>query len=382
MSRTRKGKLAEHQNARLEQFHRVIKDRGERDRTRLFYLEGMRALLQAYENDAQIEALVVAPKLLTNPIVRSVARQIRRVGVPSLEVTAETFRRLALVEAPQGIAALARQRWEPLAAVDPHRDRCWIALETVQSPGNLGSILRTSEAVGGAGLILIGRDVDPYHPAVVRASMGALFVQRFVRARPSEFAAWRRAHGCLVVGTSPRATVDYRAARYTPPVVLAMGWERQGLSPALQALCDVMVSIPMVGKGDSLNLAVVTGVMLYEILNQCHPAFARPPPANWIGGRASEYCFFPILVRVWLESARRTKQERRPRRRGGRCSGCHPRAEPRWHLRNGRKEGASRRGASFGVGSPLRALGVEGTLCDDGNRGLGRWCWAPSRRWR
>ena len=95
--------------------------------------------------------------------------------------------------------------------------------------------------------------------------MGALFSQRLVRATWAGFAEWKRRHGCLLVGTSPQVTADYRDVPYRTPTVLWMGWERRGLSPAQQALCDVTARIPMAGRADSLNLAVATGVMLYEI---------------------------------------------------------------------------------------------------------------------
>jgi TrmH family RNA methyltransferase len=122
--------------------------------------------------------------------------------------------------------------------------------------------------VGGAGLLLLGDSADPYDPGAVRASMGALFALRLARATFDEFAAWKRQRACTVVGTSDAAAQDYRAVAYRPPLVLLMGSERQGLSPDQQALCDAVVSIPMVGRSDSLNLAVATGVMLYEIFNQ------------------------------------------------------------------------------------------------------------------
>jgi TrmH family RNA methyltransferase len=257
-------------NARIRQAQRLLRDRQERERTGLFTLEGLRPIVQAFEHDFDIEALIVAPELLENPLGRSLARQGRRAGIPCSEVTAERFRSLSLAEEPQGIAGVARQRWEPLSRASPAAGLCWVALETVQSSGNLGTILRTSEAVGGAGIILLGGAIDPYHPAVVRASMGALCAQRFVRTTPAALAAWKREHGCVLVGTSPGATTDYRAVKYEPPVVLCMGWERQGLSPGLRALCDVMVRIPMVGDSNSLNLAVATGVVLYEIFNQSY----------------------------------------------------------------------------------------------------------------
>jgi TrmH family RNA methyltransferase len=155
-----------------------------------------------------------------------------------------------------------------LTRLTPGDELGWVALHLVRSAGNLGPILRTSDAEGGAGVILLGEEVDPYAPAVVRATMGALYTQRFVRTTLAAFARWRRRHGCLVIGTSPTAPTDYHALAYRAPVILLMGEERRGLPAPLQALCDQLVRIPMVGGGDSLNLGVATGVMLYELFNQ------------------------------------------------------------------------------------------------------------------
>jgi TrmH family RNA methyltransferase len=146
-----------------------------------------------------------------------------------------------------------------------------VALDAIQYPGNLGTILRTCDATGAAGVILLGATSDPYDPESVRASVGAIFSLQLARASPAEFAAWKRERGISVAGTSPAAALDYRAAAYAPPVVLLMGCERSGLPPALQALCDVLVRIPMVGRSDSLNLAVATSLMLYEVFRQRRP---------------------------------------------------------------------------------------------------------------
>lgn len=248
---------------------RSLHSRAERDRTGLFYLEGVRFVAQAVEHRAHIETLVYSPPLLLHPFGRRLVRELQGgQGVPALELAPEVLHSLALNDDPQGIAAVVRQKWEPLERVQPRRDLCWLALDTVQSPGNLGTILRTCDAVGAAGVIFVGDNVDPYDPATVRATMGALFTQRFVRTSLAQFAAWKAKQGCRVVGTSPSAATDYQAARYPAPVVLWMGGERKGLGGEAQALCDTLVRIPMVGRSDSLNLAVATGVLLYEVFNQ------------------------------------------------------------------------------------------------------------------
>jgi len=247
---------------------RSLRSRAERERTGLFFVEGIQIVVEAVQQNAPIEEMVIAPELLTSAFAQETVQQQKERGVPCLEVTAEVFESLSLKERPQGIGAVVRQRWEKLEQVDAAHRLGWVALEGVQSPGNLGTILRTADAVGAAGVILIGPSTDPYDPTAVRASMGAIFSQRLVRARFEAFAAWKRQTGCRLVGTSPAAATDYRAASYQPPLVLFMGSEQKGLSPEQQALCDLVVRIPMVGRSDSLNLAVATALMLYEIFYQ------------------------------------------------------------------------------------------------------------------
>ena len=259
------------EDARLQSV-RALGKRSERDRTQTFFAEGLRFVGQAVAQNAQIEAVLVVPKALDYPFGLRLRRQLERRRVPLWEVTPDLFLRLSRAEEPQWIGAVVRQRWEPLAGVTvshpPTDGLCWVALDEVHSPGNLGTILRTGDAVGASGLILIGDAVDPYDPACVRATMGAIFAQRLVRVSPREFAAWKRQAGFHLVGTSPHAALDYQALSYPAPTVLLMGGERKGLSEERQRLCDALVRLPMVGQSDSLNLAVATGVLLYEIFNQ------------------------------------------------------------------------------------------------------------------
>lgn len=247
---------------------RRLHAREERTHTGLYYVEGLRFVVQALRHHAKIETLVVCPPLLTHPSAASLVRRQRRAGTPVLEVTPDVLYSLALVDDPQGLGAVVRQRWEPLSHVAPGDELCWLVHDVVRSPGNLGAILRTSEAVGGAGVILLGDAIDPYDPAVARSTMGTVFAQRFVRTGVDDFVRWRRTHGYYLAGTSPAAATDYHEMAYPAPTLLLMGGERKGLSPELRELCDTLVRIPMVGDVDSLNLAVATGVMLYELFNQ------------------------------------------------------------------------------------------------------------------
>lgn len=264
---------------------RGLRHRKEREETNLFFVEGIRIVAEALELRVDIETCVVAPELLTSEFGQEIVQSLMRAGVPCLEVTADVFRSISLKEGPQGIGAVVEQRWEALDQVRLGNDLCWVALDAVQDPGNLGTILRTSDAVGGAGVMLVGSTTDPYDPAALRASMGAIFSQRLVRASVEELVAWKRAHSYPVIGTSDAAATDYQEVAYRSPLVLFMGCERLGLSAQEQAICDVMVRIPMVGRSDSLNLAVATAVMLYEVFNQRR---RTTPSPNYTSLKASK----------------------------------------------------------------------------------------------
>lgn len=249
---------------RIQRLHTRV----ERERTGLFYIEGMRFVTQALHHQAKIEHLVICRELLVHPYAQRLVREQKKRGIPVLEVSRPVMERLSQVVDSQGLGAIVRQRWLRLEQVKPRSELCWIAVETLRSPGNLGTILRTSDAVGSAGLIVLGDATDPYDPGTVRATMGAMFTQRFVRTSKEEIMLWKRRKQYLLVGTSPTASQDYHDVCYKAPIILLIGEERKGLPPQLQALCDLMVSIPMVGESDSLNVAMATGVMLYELFNQ------------------------------------------------------------------------------------------------------------------
>ncbi len=249
---------------------RSLRDRKERDRAGLFFVEGIRLVVEAVQTGADIEMMVVAPELLKSQVALDAvasARQSNR-ELTVIEVSLDVFESLSQKDGPQGIGAVVRQRWEPLRQVRIGDELCWVALDEPQDPGNVGTILRTADAVGCAGVILLDHSADPYDPAALRASMGAIFTQRLVRARFDDLLTWKQENDYRLVGTSDRGSTDFRSATFCFPLVLLMGSEREGLSVDQQVACDMMVRLPMKGRSDSLNLAVATGVMLYELLYQ------------------------------------------------------------------------------------------------------------------
>lgn len=254
-------------NERIKWIRR-LQDRKGREESGCFYLEGLRIVGEALDAGAQVEMLITAGELLRSEYGQKLLEKFRLQGGQVLEVSREVFERLAQKEGPQGIAAVVRQRWTQLDDARIAPGKVWVALDSVADPGNLGTILRTCDAVGGQGVILLDQSTDPYDPSAVRASMGALFDQRVVRCSLDEFISWKKTIGAWVVGTSGAAELDYHEYRFPSELVLLMGSERQGLQARHLEICDVLVRIPMAGKSDSLNLAVATAVTLYEVFNQ------------------------------------------------------------------------------------------------------------------
>ena len=252
-------------NARVKLI-RSLRTRRERERTGLAWVEGIRPTVEAIQLNALIDTLVVAPDLLTSDFARDAVEAARMNGVEILELSNAVFRSLSERDGPQGLGAIIRQQWLALPDVRLADGDCWVALASVADPGNLGTILRTCDGADAEGVILLDASTDPYDPAAMRASMGAVFSRRLVRTSFEAFAEWARAEQATIVGASDRAPETYREADYGARTVLFMGSEREGLTTEQQTLCDRMVSIPMHGRADSLNLAIATSILLYEVL--------------------------------------------------------------------------------------------------------------------
>ncbi|NJO82471.1 MAG: RNA methyltransferase [Blastochloris sp.] len=211
-----------------------------------------------------IDAVIYSERLLTVPIARKLVRQLKRAGVPYTRLSPEQFRSISRTERASGVGAILRRQMHDIAAIPVAPGQCWIALRQVRSPGNFGTLIRTAAAVGAGGFLLLGDAIDPYDPAVIRASMGACFAQQFARTTLPQLHAWAQAHQVQLVGASPDASVAYTDPHYRRPLVLLLGEERAGLTPEERACCDLLVRIPMVAGADSLNLGVAGSLLLYE----------------------------------------------------------------------------------------------------------------------
>ena len=230
-----------------------------------FVAEGQKLVTDAIEAGWTIRRLVHSARVADDAQVGRLAATARTRGGDVVVVSEAVLAKMTRRENPQTVIGVFDQHLTRPAAIRPGPDAVWVALEQVRDPGNLGTIIRTVDAVGAAGVILVGDTVDPFSIEAVRATMGSIFHVPLARATPEEFARMIAAWPGTSVGTHLAGTVDYRTAGYRGPVLLVMGAEQSGLSPELAAACSTLVRIPQAGKADSLNLAIATGVMLFEI---------------------------------------------------------------------------------------------------------------------
>ncbi|HEX2915617.1 MAG TPA: RNA methyltransferase, partial [Chloroflexia bacterium] len=244
-----------------------------RDRKGLYFVEGVRSFVTAVEQGCQVDNLLYSERLLTSPPARKLVRNLKRAGIPFTRLTPEEFRSISRSERASGVGVILRQHILKLEEVAPGKYPCWIALDRVRAPGNFGTLVRSSAAVGAAGFLLLGDGIDPFDPAVVRASMGAFFRQTFVRTTPQKLSEWAGQHGLLIVGASPDGSLAYNRVAYTRPTILVLGEERGGLTAEQRALCHKLVRIPMVAESDSLNLGVAGSLLMYQVLRQGNSTF-------------------------------------------------------------------------------------------------------------
>ena len=267
---------------------RLLADRKHRRRAGAFVVEGTQLVWQAVEAGADVEILLVAPGLLgrsaaARRVTAMIAGQEER-GVRVARLSDEVFTRISGREGPSGLAAIVRRRLAGLAGLAAGPAAVFLALHSIGNPGNLGTIIRTANAAGAAGVVLVGQTTDPFDPAAVKASMGALFTLPVAHAAtPAEFFGWAAAAGVTVVTTSARAGQIFWDASYPRPLALLLGAEGAGLPSEVLARGDRQVQIPMSGTAESLNLAVAAGLLLYEVNRQARGAIGTGSLASGPG---------------------------------------------------------------------------------------------------
>lgn len=237
-----------------------------RDESGLFLAEGLKLIIDALDLGWTLKILVVAQAAKGNPVADKTVHRALKAGALVLEASEKVTAAITRRDNPQAVIGVFEQRYADLSTIKPQADQVWLALDRVRDPGNLGTIIRTADAVGAKGVILIGETTDPFAIETVRATMGSVFALPLYRANEAEFLNFRKSFKGLVVGTHLKGAVDYRSVDFKgQAVTLIMGNEQAGLTDALSGSCDRLLRIPQAGRADSLNLAVATGVTLFEI---------------------------------------------------------------------------------------------------------------------
>ena len=231
----------------------------------LFVAEGLKLVGDAVEAGWTLRTLVHAARVAEQPLVRRLAAGAHAKGGSVISVSEAVLAKISRRDNPQTVLGVFEQRIMRAGEIRPRDGDVWIALEAVRDPGNLGTIVRTANAVGAAGVILVGDTVDPFSTEAVRATMGSIFAVPLARATVADFLELARKWSGAVVGTHLSATAAYRRGDCRTRVLLVMCGEQAGLTAEVAAACTTLVKIPMAGKADSLNLAVATAILLFEI---------------------------------------------------------------------------------------------------------------------
>ena len=228
----------------------------------LFVAEGIRICREAIENDWEIRYLLYDNLHADIQKIENLISDVLCLGADVIGVTSEILSKISHKENSQNVLCVICQKWNDLPGII--KDKTFVALETVRDPGNLGTILRTMDGVGATDCILLDHCTDPFSYESVRASMGAIFNVNIIASSTKNFLKWKSKHKISLIGTSLINATDYTKTNWQLPFVLAMGNEQRGLSRNILNACDLLVKLPMLGRSDSLNLAVSTGVVLYE----------------------------------------------------------------------------------------------------------------------
>ena len=245
---------------------RALREKKHRKAAGKFLAEGLRLLTDARTCGHLPEVLVMAEGRDPHPLLDQLEAEVTASGGEVIETSADILAKITGKDNPQAVAGVFAEFDTSLAALDRSSAKIWLVAQALRDPGNLGTMLRTGDAVGAGGLILIDDCADPFSVEAVRASMGAVFTQKVAQARWEEFLPWLRGGAGQLVAASLRDAVPYRGAPYQAPCFILVGNESRGLPEEYELACDLRVTMPMKGRADSLNAAVAGAVLAYEVL--------------------------------------------------------------------------------------------------------------------
>lgn len=251
-------------NSKIKEALKLWK-RSEREETQLFLIEGYRELSRAVQGNVQIEKLFVCPEFFLGVNEESLIEKIRERCSQIYYCTQPVFEKLSYRDRPDGLIAIAKQTPRTLESL---KGSFFIVAESIEKPGNLGTILRSADATGVDGVIVCDKCTDLYNPNVVRASVGTLFTVPVVETSGADCYDWLKSQNISILAATPSAKKEYTEVDLKKPVAIVVGTEQYGLTVKWISAADMQVKIPMLGVADSLNVATATTVLLYEVVRQ------------------------------------------------------------------------------------------------------------------
>lgn len=243
-----------------------LRDRKDRKATDLFLIEGYRELTRALDSGREIKTLFYCPELFLGSNEQDLRNKCK--SALHLRCTPEVFRKISYRDRPDGLLAIAPQQHLGLGDLKLRQNPFLLIAESIEKPGNLGTILRSSDAAGVDGVIICDPTTDIHNPNVVRSSVGTLFTQQVFEADSLETLAFLKKRGISIVAATPQAKQEFTQADFKGPLAIVVGTEQYGLSDAWMKEADILVRIPMFGVADSLNVASATTLLLYEVVRQ------------------------------------------------------------------------------------------------------------------
>ncbi len=261
-------KITSLQNPKIKETVK-LRERKARDETDRFLIEGYRELKRAIDSHHKIETIFFCPELFLGSNERALIEQS---GAERIECTPEVFAKISYRDRPDGLLGIAPQMhktMEDLKTLLKKKQSPFLVIaESIEKPGNLGTILRSCDAAGVDAVIVCDPTTDIHNPNVVRSSVGTLFTLPVFEADSAEMLRFLKEHKIAIMAATPHAKSEFTKVDLTVPVAIAVGTEQYGLSEAWMNEADIQVRIPMFGVADSLNVASATTLVLYEVVRQ------------------------------------------------------------------------------------------------------------------
>ena len=246
----------------------ALRDRRERDREGVTILEGYRELTRAHAAGIPIRETFFCREMFVGEHNDALLVTLRDAGSAIYECSANVLRKIAYRERPEGLIAIAEMKRKGLDEIPAKPDGLYLVAETIEKPGNLGSILRSADAVGATAVIVCNKQTDIFNPNVIRASTGAIFSMPLAETTSEEALAWLRNLGIKTLAATPHTHLYHTDVDMKQGVAIVVGAEQYGLSDYWMNSADLQVLIPMLGKMDSLNVATAATILLYEAARQ------------------------------------------------------------------------------------------------------------------